>query len=516
VAESNVWADYLIDTAYLDEAYQEGQSQSYADAMAQLALEHPTPWASRAAADAQAEADRIDETATRRRERIEARANAQRQFDTAQSDAQLAHSTQQTAAQATFTTAQSDAQLIRAQSESTNNQTQANNAAATDPTPADETPTDLYPPQPATTDAYGGTPGADWAKNYDFAGGLGDVEQEQLDPAATDDVLKLPDEVRNEAIGSMVSQWARQMMQDTPPERWAAEVDRYIRQFAWHDVPLPPEIVGKLRAWISAEQTRQLEVNQWVEAIRNPGARAVQISQDQARLNYYRAVMAEMIEVGDLLFNGGIRALRKKKGYWFWDTSESHCTDKPGWRMSLDGSTYASESALYVQRPDAARNPFPINWPRLSEAMQYSLDHYDTITFWNVYIWDYSSTNLPLIPGICIDRQSFDASERDAIEKMIHEPQHDWYEGGRKGMRALGGIGHYYIREIVGPSRNYGQRIYQYTPSSPTGKTDFDLFYDFLQNCQIAVRTVGGENLYISLWQVLLRAARQRAGWLGS
>ncbi len=125
--------------------------------------------------------------------------------------------------------------------------------------------------------------------------------------------------------------------------------------------------------------------------------------------------------------------------------------------------------------------PFPPNWPRLRDAMQYYLDNYDFFGPSGITLVDQSSMNLPFIPGVSIDISQFTGQEYGALQVLIHEPLHDIGQYG---------LGHGEIKEIVGPTGK---------PTDPNG-SDYDQFIDYLRDTRVS-----GETLWNRLHKGLTR-----------
>jgi hypothetical protein len=177
-----------------------------------------------------------------------------------------------------------------------------------------------------------------------------------------------------------------------------------------------------------------------------------------------------MIRVGDALYEGGYDQLQGEyPEYSGYDEVGTMSPSAGSEARAIDG-----ESALYHQQhPMMAPNVFPIHWPRLREALQYFHNTYTDVGYWNIYvsdhIFDSAGWNLPGVNGIYIDREVLHSEDTTAIETLIHEAQHDWYQDGL----GHGGV----IREIVPCEDN--------PPTSDLG-TDYYLFINFLQSARRA------------------------------
>jgi len=65
--------------------------------------------------------------------------------------------------------------------------------------------------------------------------------------------------------------WAEAMMAVTPPSEWTWEVERYIRPIGSRKSTFPEAIAADLRKFVRLEQARRLQVERWVEELRNRG-----------------------------------------------------------------------------------------------------------------------------------------------------------------------------------------------------------------------------------------------------
>jgi hypothetical protein len=150
----------------------------------------------------------------------------------------------------------------------------------------------------------------------------------------------------------------------------------------------------------------------------------------QELLDYYRALLKNLIALGD----------------------EVHANGAPSGCKTVT---------------QVIANPFPAEWPRLREAIQYSLDNYKTVGPWQVEINDETSANLMLLPGVTINRRDFTGpNDFLALMYLIHEPLHDW---------AQFGIGHagwsdYGLGDVIGPTK------------VPPGGSYWDKFIDYVRS----------------------------------
>ena len=133
--QSNERADLQIDLATLDAAYATLESQSYATALSNLATTSPSPWATQAASEAQAMADRVADIATEAVAWCTAAANATRQEQIDAATAQEALSTAESAAAATWADSTSTARTAQATAEADAEEDQAAGGASTIPLP---------------------------------------------------------------------------------------------------------------------------------------------------------------------------------------------------------------------------------------------------------------------------------------------------------------------------------------------------------------------------------------------
>ncbi|XZE35475.1 RHS repeat domain-containing protein [Pirellulaceae bacterium SH501] len=98
-------------------------------------------------------------------------------------------------------------------------------------------------------------------------------------------------------------------------------------------------------------------------------------------------------------------------------------------------------------------------WSVLRDHMQYALDNHRGIGWFDVRIVNGSSYNIPIIPGINLDKESFFGEDGMAVHVFVHEPMHNLSrEGLYHDFNYLNG---HSISEIVGPysSSNYMDRF---------------------------------------------------------
>jgi len=108
-------------------------------------------------------------------------------------------------------------------------------------------------------------------------------------------------------------------------------------------------------------------------------------------------------------------------------------------------------------------------WKVLRPHLVYALENYRTIGFFGIGIHDASSSNWPIMPGFSLDQSTFYADDASALTIYVHEPMHD--------LRRFG-IGHRRIDEIIGPrsDTNMFQRFIDFlnnTKSKPGGQSIF-------------------------------------------
>jgi len=127
--------------AALDAALEAALADTYADALELLAINHPSPWATRAAADARAKSDRVASEQAAQLTYDEAVATAQADFAKTVAAAEQTRSDAQTDAVRALKTTLSDANLDKASDQKTTNDTAATNGASTK-NPDAETPPD--------------------------------------------------------------------------------------------------------------------------------------------------------------------------------------------------------------------------------------------------------------------------------------------------------------------------------------------------------------------------------------
>ena len=129
LAESGARETLNRNLAAHDAVLRAGLADTFADAMEQLATDHPSPWASRVAADARAESDKVSAEQTALQTYEQAVVTAQADFKDAVSDAEHVRSQAQTDAVCTVMTTVSDAAVEKATDQATANQTAADNGA---------------------------------------------------------------------------------------------------------------------------------------------------------------------------------------------------------------------------------------------------------------------------------------------------------------------------------------------------------------------------------------------------
>ena len=135
-----------------DAVLESGLADTFADALEQLALDYPSPWATRAAADARAESDKASAEQTAKATFDTAVATAQADFNDAAANAEQARSEAQTDALCTTKQSQSTAAVTKATNQSATNNTAAFAGAGMQKKPEQATP----PEEPAdATEAFG-------------------------------------------------------------------------------------------------------------------------------------------------------------------------------------------------------------------------------------------------------------------------------------------------------------------------------------------------------------------------
>jgi RHS repeat-associated protein len=147
------------------------------------------------------------------------------------------------------------------------------------------------------------------------------------------------------------------------------------------------------------------------------------IRKQRERLTNIRSLIQEMIRVGDCL------AEREGK-YSGYDLS------------GLDLSKFRKD-----------------DWSVLRDHMQYALNNHRDIGWFDVRIVNGSSYNIPVIPGINLDSESFFGEDGGAVHVFVHEPMHNL---SREGLyHDFGYFNGRSISEIVGPysSSNYMERF---------------------------------------------------------
>jgi len=119
VYEEQEYAQLEADLANLDSTYRTNESRSWADALAALALSHPSPWAEHAASEADAEADLIAVEAAEETTLETAEANAQRDYEIARLGAEKTLSSAKTSARGAKAFDTASGAVTRAQEEKT-------------------------------------------------------------------------------------------------------------------------------------------------------------------------------------------------------------------------------------------------------------------------------------------------------------------------------------------------------------------------------------------------------------
>ncbi len=118
-----------------DAALEAALADTYADEMEQLALDHPSPWAARVAADARAESDKIASEQAAQETFDQAVATAQSDFQDAVANAEETKSEAQTDAHRNALTTTSEAAVAQATIQAATDQASANNGAGTQKMP---------------------------------------------------------------------------------------------------------------------------------------------------------------------------------------------------------------------------------------------------------------------------------------------------------------------------------------------------------------------------------------------
>jgi hypothetical protein len=163
--------------------------------------------------------------------------------------------------------------------------------------------------------------------------------------------------------------------------------------------------------------------------------------------------MQKMIQVGDLIYAGDWDALNKLYPGCTKSFNDGVANPPPGMRPDPAASNWW-ESELYVragQSPTGTKYHFPLAWPDLKAAMQYSISNYGSMK--NVSIGNYT-WNVWGIGGIHLDgRFLLNLSNlEETLTELIHEPLHDFSQRGLD-IGIFGGD-HSTIQMIVGPTTN--------------------------------------------------------------
>ena|GEM_PF-5514530 len=144
-AESSAKETRDRNLAALDAALEAALADTYADALELLAINHPSPWATRAAADARAKSDRVASEQAAQQTYDEAIATAQAAFADTVAAADGTRSEAQTDALCALKTTLSEANLDKATDQKTTNDTAAANGASTK-NPDEQTPPEAEGP----------------------------------------------------------------------------------------------------------------------------------------------------------------------------------------------------------------------------------------------------------------------------------------------------------------------------------------------------------------------------------
>jgi RHS repeat-associated protein len=189
---------------------------------------------------------------------------------------------------------------------------------------------------------------------------------------------------------------------------------------------------------------------------------------DKGLLQKYRRLMREMIYVGDKLWSEGPSGLSS-------NYRVTNCTDVPG-----------SSGKLFAQiTPVSTMAYFPIMWPRLKAALDYA---HRTNTHYGpggVLFTPTSSFNVPIIPGVNINRDAFFNSAVGAIAELAHEPQHDLMKHFVDLKRSYPDYHHDQIRKMF-PNNPF-----------PQSDNDYTLFMNFL----FSAKCTNGKPLWVNMRQ---------------
>jgi RHS repeat-associated protein len=239
----------------------------------------------------------------------------------------------------------------------------------------------------------------------------------------------------------------------------------------------PPTREQRDRLAEDAERRRQIE---------EYNRRAAQHAHDIARrtreyhqrlLDYYRAIIREMLRVGQALYRGGPAELRRELPELAPATGAISGTDgRTGDLQAIDPNGFHPP------------RPFPDNWPDLAEAMEHFLESYERIRQSQVNITDGESHNTPFPgDGMQINRERFESPfPINAIEELLHEALHDINQLGLDlGIDEETGLptDHHRMRHIV-PTRHGGvNALSQYHDflRFVTGPTYRDLYIEIVR-----------------------------------
>ena len=139
---------------------------------------------------------------------------------------------------------------------------------------------------------------------------------------------------------------------------------------------------------------------------------------NQELLDYYHRIMKELVKVGDSISRAG-----------FTDLPEPYCNNYY--------TTFRYEYivfGLYASKTrDASKFFFPsFTWETMSGMIQYADIRYTKIGKGSVYLVsnDVGGNNFPFIEGMRIGEISFHTNEQTALDILIHEAQHEFWQLG--------------------------------------------------------------------------------------
>jgi hypothetical protein len=169
---------------------------------------------------------------------------------------------------------------------------------------------------------------------------------------------------------------------------------------------------------------------------------------------YYQRLLQVLLLVGEELYANGVAGLDR---FPWLQAFNCNCTAERG----INGLCVpAIPGGLQGAN-------FPVNWPRLANAMRYSQQNYGSFDDW--WLVDGSSFNVHGLgvpsPWLFLSTEAFYGSETAALAEIIHEPLHDLAQYGPDWFQ------HANINEIMGDWQTY---VYFLTRTTCNGKSLWD------------------------------------------